>query len=87
VGAGGWCDIATIRGYALFGIQRRPCMLGQEKCLELLEAALGACACDQAEMVLYVTDESLTVHDGDSPERGGADAMAPVRAITGKASA
>jgi PmbA protein len=61
-------------------------MLGKEKCFRLLEAALGACACDQSEMVLYVTDESLTrfaesvIHQNVA-ER---DAMTSVRAVIGK---
>jgi PmbA protein len=61
-------------------------MLGKGKCFELLEAALGAGACDQSEMVLYVTDESLTrfaesvIHQNVA-ER---DAMTSVRAVMGK---
>jgi PmbA protein len=35
-------------------------MLGESTCLALLEAALAACECDQAEAVLYATDASLT---------------------------
>ena len=35
-------------------------MLGEAKCLELLEAALAACECDQAEATLHLTDNSLT---------------------------
>ena len=35
-------------------------MLGETKCLELLASALAACPCDQAEAILYATDNALT---------------------------
>ncbi|GAF69015.1 unnamed protein product, partial [marine sediment metagenome] len=35
-------------------------MLGQDRCFTLLETALAACQCDQAEVILTVTDQSLT---------------------------
>lgn len=61
-------------------------MLGETKCLELLEAALAACDCDQAEAILYVQDSALTrfadsiIHQNVAE----ANAMISVRAVLGK---
>ena len=61
-------------------------MLGEATSLELLDAALAACDCDQAEAILYATNSSLTrfaesvIHQNVA-ER---DVMISVRAILGK---
>ena len=61
-------------------------MLGKDRCLELVEAALAACESDQAEVVLYTTEHSLTrfaesvIHQNVT-ER---NARLSVRAVLGK---
>jgi len=61
-------------------------MLGEARCLELLEAALGACECDQAEALLYVTDSALTRFAESVIHQNVAErnAVVSVRAIVGK---
>ncbi|MCJ7751258.1 MAG: hypothetical protein MUQ65_09210, partial [Armatimonadetes bacterium] len=61
-------------------------MLGETRCLELLQAALAACDCDQAEAILHVQDSALTrfadsiIHQNVAE----ANAMISVRAVLGK---
>jgi predicted Zn-dependent protease len=61
-------------------------MLGEAECLGLLDAALAACECDQAEVILYRTNSALTrfaesrIHQNVSELSG----MISVRAILGK---
>ena len=61
-------------------------MLGEARCLELLESALAACDCDQTEVILYVQDSALTrfadsvIHQNVAE----ANAMISVRAVLGK---
>jgi predicted Zn-dependent protease len=61
-------------------------MLGDAKCLELLDAALAACECDQVETVLHLADSSLTRFADSAIHQNVAeqDAMISVRAILGK---
>ncbi len=61
-------------------------MLGEARCFELLEAALGACECDQAEAVIHLTDSSLTRFAESVIHQNVAErnAMVSVRAIVGK---
>lgn len=61
-------------------------MLGEAKCLELLDVALSACDCDQAEVVIDVTNSALTrfaesvIHQNVAET----DATVSVRAVLGK---
>ena len=61
-------------------------MLGETKCLELLDAALAACDCDQAEAILYVEDSALTRFADSAIHQNVAEvnAMISVRAVLGK---
>ena len=61
-------------------------MLGKERCLELLEAALSASECDQAEAILYQTRSSLTRFAESQIHQNVAevDAAISVRAVAGK---
>ena len=61
-------------------------MLGETRCLELLEAALAACDCDQAEAILYVQDSALTRFADSIIHQNVAEANATisVRAVLGK---
>jgi len=63
-------------------------MLGKEKCLELIEAALAACECDQAEVVIYATDHALTRFADSTIHQNVAErnAMLSVRAVRGRRS-
>src|SRR5574340_293214 len=60
-------------------------MLGKDSCLELVEAALAACECDQAEVLLTRTEHALTrfaesvIHQNVAET----DAMLSVRAVLG----
>ena len=61
-------------------------MLGKDHCLDLIEAALAACDCDQSEAIIYATDHSLTrfadsvIHQNVTEQ----NAMLSVRAVLGK---
>ncbi len=61
-------------------------MLGKTKCLELLEAALSACECDQAEVIIWSQDSALTRFADSIIHQNVAEvnAMVSVRAILGK---
>ena len=61
-------------------------MLGEAKCLELLESALAACPCDQAEAILYATDNALTRFADSAIHQNVAEknVMISVRAVLGK---
>ncbi len=61
-------------------------MLGKDKCLELLDAALAACDCDQAEVIIWAQDSALTRFADSVIHQNVAEvnAMVSVRAIMGK---
>jgi len=61
-------------------------MLGEERCRELLGAALAACECDQAEVMLHLADSALTRFAESSIHQNVAEhnALVSVRAILGK---
>ncbi|UCC68019.1 MAG: TldD/PmbA family protein [Armatimonadota bacterium] len=61
-------------------------MLGEAICLELLEAALAACECDQAEAILYSTNSSLTRFADSVIHQNVAEreVMISIRAVLGK---
>ncbi len=61
-------------------------MLGEARCLELLDAALGACECDQAEAIIHSTNSSLTRFAESIIHQNVAEsnAMVNVRAVLGK---
>ena len=61
-------------------------MLGESQCLDLVTAALSACDCDQAEVIMHNTSSSLTrfaesrIHQNVAEVNG----LISVRAIVGK---
>jgi len=61
-------------------------MLGESQCLDLVSAALSACDCDQAEVIVHHTNSSLTrfaesrIHQNVAEANG----LISVRAITGR---
>ncbi len=61
-------------------------MLGESRCLGLLEAALAACDCDQTEAVLLVQNSALTRFADSVIHQNVAEtnAMISVRAVLGK---
>lgn len=61
-------------------------MLGKDKCLELLETALSACECDQAEVIIWAQNSALTRFADSVIHQNVAEvnAMLSVRAITGQ---
>ena len=61
-------------------------MLGESRCLGLLEAALAACDCDQSEAVLFVQNSALTRFADSAIHQNVAEtnAMLSVRAVLGK---
>jgi predicted Zn-dependent protease len=61
-------------------------MLGESQCLDLVNAALSACECDQAEVIVHHTSSSLTRFAESSIHQNVAEAngLISVRAITGK---
>jgi PmbA protein len=61
-------------------------MLGETKALELLDAALAACDCDQAEAILSLQDSALTRFADSVIHQNVAEvnAMISVRAVLGK---
>jgi len=61
-------------------------MLGESKCLELVDAALKACECDQAEVIIWSQDTALTRFADSVIHQNVAEvnAMVSVRAVVGK---
>jgi predicted Zn-dependent protease len=61
-------------------------MLGQSRCLELVDAALKACESDQAEAIIWVQDSALTRFADSVIHQNVAqvNAMISVRAVLGK---
>ena len=61
-------------------------MLAEARCFELLDVALSACDCDQAEVVLDVTNSALTRFAESAIHQNVAetDATVSVRAVLGK---
>ncbi len=61
-------------------------MLGESKCLELVDAALNACEADQAEAIIWLQDTALTRFADSVIHQNVAEvnAMVSVRAVLGK---
>jgi predicted Zn-dependent protease len=61
-------------------------MRGRAKCLELLDAALKACECDQAEAIIWAQNSALTRFADSVIHQNVAEvnAMVSVRAVLGK---
>ena len=61
-------------------------MLGKDHCFALLEAALAACECDQAEVIIYSADHALTRFADSTIHQNVAErnAMLSVRAVLGQ---
>ena len=61
-------------------------MLGESKCLELVDAALKACECDQAEVIIWSQDTALTRFADSVIHQNVAEvnAMVSVRAVVGR---
>ena len=61
-------------------------MLGETRCLELVDAALKTCDCDQAEVIIWSQDTALTRFADSVIHQNVAEinAMVSVRAVVGK---
>jgi len=61
-------------------------MLGETRCLQLVDAALKACDCDQAEVIVWAQETALTrfAESAIHQNVAEANAMVSVRAVLGK---